>query len=219
MIPDRRDWPHSPWRAVAWPILFPLARLLWAIILPARVEGLAHVPTKGAFIVVSNHISALDPPVLEFALGRAIRWMGKREIFSIPAVGGFLRLIGCFPVNRDAFDRRAVMEALRVLKDGAPLGIFPEGHRSRSGALIRGRAGVGYFGARSGAPLLPVGVSGTSGAPLGRFWRTRVRVRVGPPFRIEDLEEAATGDQQAIADAIMRRIAQLLPEEQHGVYA
>ena len=219
MIPDRRDWPRPLWKAILWPLLFPLAAGLWRLLLPSRVEGLARVPREGAFIVVSNHLSALDPPVLEFALRRAIRWMGKREIFERPLLGGFLRLIGCFQVNRDSVDRRAVLQALRVLEEGVPLGIFPEGHRSRTGALIRGRAGVGYFAARSGAPLLPVGVSGAHGTALGRFWRTQVRVTVGEPFRLDELPEASGGDQQAIADAIMRRIAALLPEGLRGEYA
>jgi 1-acyl-sn-glycerol-3-phosphate acyltransferase len=107
--------------------------------------------------------------------------------------------------------------ALAVVAAGQPLGLFIEGHRSESGQLIRGRPGVAYIAQRSGAPIIPLAVSGTRRARLGVFWRRDILFRVGPQFRAQDLDVAAD-DQQALADAIMRRIASLLPPEQRGVY-
>jgi 1-acyl-sn-glycerol-3-phosphate acyltransferase len=143
--------------------------------------------------------------------------MGKQELFETPVIGFLLRAIGAFPVRRGEVDRRALQMALAVLAAGQPLGLFVEGHRSESGQLIRARAGVGYVALRSGAPIIPLAVSGTRGARLGAFWRRDIVFRVGPPFRAADLD-VKTDDQQALADAIMRRVAVLMPPEQRGVY-
>jgi 1-acyl-sn-glycerol-3-phosphate acyltransferase len=143
--------------------------------------------------------------------------MGKRELFETPIIGFLLRAIGAFPVRRGEGDRRALQMALAVLAAGQPLGLFVEGHRSESGQLIRGRPGVAYVAQRSGAPIVPLAVSGTRGARLGAFWRRDIVIRVGKAFRVADLD--VTGDdQQALVDAIMRRIAVLMPPEQRGVY-
>jgi 1-acyl-sn-glycerol-3-phosphate acyltransferase len=143
--------------------------------------------------------------------------MGKQELFETPVIGFLLRAIGAFPVRRGEADRRALQVALAVLAAGQPLGLFVEGHRSESGQLIRGRPGVGYLALRSGAPIVPLAVSGTRGARLGAFWRRDIIIRVGPAFHAADLD-VKSDDQQALADAIMRRVAVLMPPEQRGVY-
>ncbi|MDQ2913145.1 MAG: 1-acyl-sn-glycerol-3-phosphate acyltransferase [Chloroflexota bacterium] len=158
-----------------------------------------------------------DPPWIEFALGHAIRYMGKRELFETPVIGFLLRAIGAFPVRRGEVDRGALRMALNVIAAGRPLGFFAEGHRSESGQLIRGHPGVAYVAQRSGAPIVPLAVSGTRRARLGAFWRRDILIRVGTPFRVADLD-VKPDDQQALADAIMRRVAALLPPEQRGVY-
>jgi len=143
--------------------------------------------------------------------------MGKRELFETPVVGFLLRAIGAFPVRRGEADRGALQMALAVVAAGQPLGFFPEGHRSESGQLIRGRPGVAYVALHSNAPIIPLAVSGTRGARLGAFWRRDILLRAGEPFRAGDLG-VATQDAQAVTDAIMRRVAALMPEEQRGVY-
>ena len=143
--------------------------------------------------------------------------MGKRELFETPVIGFLLRAIGAFPVRRGEADRGALQMALAVVAAGQPLGLFAEGHRSESGQLIRGRPGVGYVAQRSGALIIPLAVSGTRGARLGAFWRRDILFRVGPPFRTADLD-VKPDDQQALTDAIMRRVAVLMPPEQRGVY-
>ena len=143
--------------------------------------------------------------------------MGKRELFETPVIGFLLRAIGAFPVRRGEADRGALRMALNVIAAGQPLGFFAEGHRSESGQLIRGHPGVAYVAQRSGAPLLPLAVMGTKRARLGAFWRRDILIRVGKPFRAADLVVKAD-DTQAVTDAIMRRVAALMPEEQRGVY-
>ena len=209
VLPEERLW--------IWRLLFPIVRALAAFLAPWRLDGAQNIPRSGGYILVSNHINWKDPPWIEFALGRAIRYMGKRELFETPVIGFALRAIGAFPVRRGEVDRGALQMALAVIAAGQPLGFFPEGHRSESGQLIRGRPGIAYVAQHSGAPIVPLAVSGTRRARLGAFWRRDILFSVGPPFRASDLG-ATPNDQQAVADAIMRRVAALLPPEQRGVY-
>jgi 1-acyl-sn-glycerol-3-phosphate acyltransferase len=209
VLPEDRLW--------LWRLLFPTVRALAAFLAPWRLEGAENIPRSGGYILVANHINWKDPPWIEFATGRAIRYMGKRELFETPVIGYVLRAIGAFPVRRGEVDRGALRIALAVLAAGQPLGFFAEGHRSESGQLIRGRPGVAYVAQRSGAPMIPLAVSGTRRARLGAFWRRDILIRVGPQFHAADLD-ANLDDQQALADAIMRRVAALLPPEQRGVY-
>ena len=209
VLPEEKLW--------IWRLGFPPVRALAAFLAPWRLEGAENIPRSGGYILVANHINWKDPPWIEFALGRAIRYMGKTELFETPVIGFLLRAIGAFPVRRGEGDRRALQIALAVVAAGQPLGLFVEGHRSESGQLIRGRPGAAYIAHRSGAPIIPLAVSGTRGARLGKFWRRDIIIRVGPPFRASDLE-VKSDDQQALVDAIMRRIAVLMPPEQRGVY-
>jgi 1-acyl-sn-glycerol-3-phosphate acyltransferase len=204
-------------RLYLWRAGFPIVRAIASFLCPWRLEGREHIPRSGAFILVSNHINWKDPPWIEFALGRAIRYMAKRELFQVPVIGFVLRAIGAFPVRRGEADRAALQMALAVLAAGQPLGFFPEGHRSESGALIRARSGVAYIAQHSDAPIVPFAVTGTRQAKLGRFWRRDIVFRAGEPFRVRDLS-VSSDDPQAIADAIMRRVAALVPPDVRGVY-
>jgi len=209
VLPEEKLW--------LWRLGFPPVRALAAFLAPWRLEGAENIPRNGGYILVANHINWKDPPWIEFALGRAIRYMGKRELFERPVIGFLLRGIGAFPVRRGEADRGALQMALNVLAAGQPVGFFAEGHRSESGQLIRGRPGVAYVAQHSGAPIVPLAISGTRGARLGKFWRRDIVIRVGEPFHAADLG-AKADDQQALVDAIMRRVAALMPPEQRGVY-
>jgi len=208
-LPAERLW--------VWQIGFPPVRAVALLLAPVKVEGRSNLPKRGPYILVSNHISWYDPPAIEFALGVAIRYMAKVELFRKPLIGGILHAIGNFPVRRGEADRGALETALRVLAAGQPLGFFPEGTRSRDGALRRAKPGVAFLARRSGAPLVPVAISGTPQAGFPVIPRGRIVLRVGGPFQLADL--GALGDDQAVADAIMRRVAALQPPEMRGVYA
>lgn len=180
-----------------------------------RLEGREHIPKRGPYIVVANHTAWIDPPVIELSFGVAIRFMAKIESFGTFVLGGLMRGKGCFPVRRGEGDRRAVITCLQVLKSGNPLGFFPEGTRSRDGVLQRAHPGIAFLARRSGAPILPVALTGTRQA---RALRSDIRVRVGVPFRFDDLALDASATDQETADAIMRRIAALLPADIRGYY-
>lgn len=190
-----------------------------------NVQGLENVPASGAYIVVSNHTSNLDPPFVGAAIGRQtgrpIHFMAKQEIFHWPLIGWLARGSGVFFVRRGEGDRAAQRIALDHLAAGRPIGIFPEGTRSRDGILSEAKPGVALLAMRSGATLVPVGISGSGKIFPGRSrWphRTRVDIRIGKPFSLPHQPDGRL-DREAMlqgAERIMREIAALLPEWQRG---
>jgi len=198
-----------------WRLLFPAVRAVGLRIFPITLEGRERIPARGSYIVIANHVDWKDPPAIELTFGVAIRYMAKIESFRVFFLGGLLRGIGCFPVRRGESDRRAIITCLKVLRAGNPLGFFPEGTRSRHGSLGRAREGIAFLARKSDAPLLPVGVIGT---PEARPFRSHIRVRVGEPFHLRELGLDERGSEQEVADAIMRRVAELLPPAMRGYY-
>ncbi|HXI46244.1 MAG TPA: (d)CMP kinase [Candidatus Acidoferrales bacterium] len=198
-----------------------------------RVEGDPNViPKSGALIVASNHASSADGVLvgafLNKWLGRPLNWLGKRELVEMPVIGPFMRGIPIHPVDRDAADLDAFRIALRILESGNVLGVFPEGTRSRDGALQTVREGAGVLALHSGAMVLPVGIVDSDRLwPKGKLlprYGTPVAVRYGKAFRVTDeIPGIATmSRRQANAAAthlIMLRIAELLPPRQRGVFA
>jgi 1-acyl-sn-glycerol-3-phosphate acyltransferase len=202
-----------------WRILFPPVRAFIFRFARIEVRGREHVPATGPYILVANHQSWKDPVVVSMALGTPIRWMAKIEVFDYFAIGFLLRGIGNFAVRRGESDRRSVQLALQVLERALPLGVFPEGHRSEDGALLRGWPGISLLADRAGALIVPCGIVGTPTAGLRPIRRTEVVLSLGKPFRLADLAPEIRRDRQATADAIMLRIAAELPPEMRGVYA
>jgi 1-acyl-sn-glycerol-3-phosphate acyltransferase len=205
-----------------------IGRALMRSFTRVSVEGLEHVPKSGALILAGNHISNADPPLvagwLTPALGRPVHWMAKAEALEWPLAGWFMRHNGAFGIRRGAADTEAFRLARAVLEDGRVLGTFPEGTRSPSGALQRAKDGVTLLALRSGAPILPIGVSDTDRFwPRGRaLWRFggRVSMRIGEPFVLER-RVAPDGTREPLEDVttrLMLRIAELLPERHRGVY-
>ena len=192
---------------------------------PMRAHGLEHVPREGAFILVSNHISLLDPMIVGSTAGqmtgRLVHFMAKEELRHWPLIGWLATEAGVYFVRRGEGDRAAQRLSLDLLARGEAIAVFPEGTRSRDGVLGEPRDGAALLATRSGAPLLPVSITGSNrlfpkGARLPR--RSRVTVRIGEPFTLTrqasgriDRRELAAG-----TDRIMRAIAALMPAEQRG---
>jgi 1-acyl-sn-glycerol-3-phosphate acyltransferase len=188
------------------------------------------IPREGPLILAANHASNLDAVVLGSwlipRLGRRIHWLGKKELFDWPVIGWAAANGGVHPVDRDAADVEAFRLARRILDEGHVLFVFPEGTRSPDGALQEARDGVAVLAMRTGAPIVPLGISGSN-----RVWPRgqklphpggRVHVRVGRPFRPADELPPGTDRKTGKGLAtrlIMERIAGLLPPAQRGVYA
>ncbi len=134
-----------------WRLLMPPVRFVVFLFARIEVRGRENVPATGSYMLAANHINWKDPPSVSLALGTPIRWMAKIEVFDYPLIGFLLRGVGNFAVRRGESDRRSVQLALRVLERGLPLGVFPEGHRSETRALLRGRPGISLLADRAPA--------------------------------------------------------------------
>jgi 1-acyl-sn-glycerol-3-phosphate acyltransferase len=223
-VPIRED--IAPWMAA----LATAFRVGLAGLTRVRIEGAVdQIPRSGPVIVAANHSSNLDVPVLGSSLmprlGRRLQWLGKKELFDWPIVGWVARNGGVHAIDRSTADLDAFRLAARILEEGHALFVFPEGTRSHDGALGEGRDGVAVLALRTGAPIVPVGVTGAYERwPRGQKLPHpggRVTARVGSPFRVQDLIAPGTDRRAAKAQAteiIMRRIAELLPERQRGRY-
>jgi 1-acyl-sn-glycerol-3-phosphate acyltransferase len=195
---------------------------------PLHVEGLGNVPRQGAFILVGNHVSNLDPLIIGSTAGhragRLIHFLSKQELRRWPVIGWLATQSGVYFVRRGEGDRAAQRLSLRFLADGEPVGFFPEGHRSKDGVLHAGHDGAALLAIRAGVPVLPVGISGTGGIFPGRSrlpHRSSVKVRIGEPFSLPHQPEGRLDRAMLTAgtDRIMREIAALLPADQRGPYA
>jgi cytidylate kinase len=208
-------------------------RVIARLIVRIRVEGdLSVIPASGPLIIAANHASNADPVLigafLNGRLRRPLNWLGKRELVELPVIGWLARQAGIHPVDRATADVEAFRTALRVLESGNILTVFPEGTRSPDGVLQEVREGVAVIALRSGAAILPVGVSDSD-----RVWRKgstlptpgrHVTVRYGTPFVLADeLPAEVLADRRRAKEAathlIMGRIAELLPPRQRGIYA
>ncbi len=186
-----------------------------------QIEGGGNLPEQGPVLVVSNHLSNLDPFIFGGFSVRPMFCMAKQEIFHPRVAAWMLAGCNCFPVDRGAADRGALRTSLDILQRGGRLLIFLEGTRAKSPGMKRAEAGIGFLARRSRSPVLPVAVWGTEQAlRRGRLLPRRVPVhmRWGTAEPVSDLVERYGRDDQAIADGLATRIASLLPEPYRGVY-
>jgi 1-acyl-sn-glycerol-3-phosphate acyltransferase len=172
-------------------VVYSISRFLLRVILTTvfgfRVYGRGHELPSGAVIVVSNHLSDLDPLVVGAALRRRVWFMAKDELFRVPGVGWWVTACGAFPVRRGAPDRQALRTALGILQRGGVLVMFPEGTRGRDRTLREPEPGAALLARRTGAALLPVAVLGTDivlPRDAHRLRLGRITVRIGPPLHI-----------------------------------
>lgn len=126
------------------------------------ISGSIRIPCRGPLILISNHISSLDPVLIQAVVSRPIIWMVAREYCELPVLGSLFKLIRAIPVARNGRDTAAMRSALRVLRDGHVLGLFPEGRISTGPDLIPFQEGIGILALRSQAPVIPIYQSGTS---------------------------------------------------------
>lgn len=217
---------------------WPRAVLRWGLLQAIRpfikltIVGLGNVPSKASFLFVANHLHNADPILLELALKRPVHFMAKQELFRNPILGWLIRRMGAFPVDRGRPDRSSIRHAEALLANGVPVGMFPEGTRSTTGALQSAFPGAGLIAVRSNVDILPAAITGTEQLsrkrrkgrqpPGGARWplqRPQVTIRFGAPVALKAPDDNSRLNAAAATEAMMYEIVRLLPDQYHGVYA
>ncbi len=165
-----------------------LSFLILKFLLRLKVTGIENIPKKGGFILASNHVSYIDPVAVGVACNRKLNYMAKEELFHTPVLSWLLPRICVFPVKRDSADLSALKEAMRRVKKGGGLILFPEGTRTSGDAAVKPYPGVGFLAAKLDVPVIPAFVKGTQDAlPRGAktIHLTQVSVCFGKQISIE----------------------------------
>ena len=203
-----------PWvkrKKAYWVWLNTVARLIGKIC-RLEVRGRENIPQEGKVLLVANHRSYLDPPLVAFAVKkRPVFFMAKSELFEMPILGSLIKHWGnAFPVKRGKADLTALKTALELLNKGELVCIFPEGQRAPKGKFLRGKWGAGMVAIKAKAPIVPCLIEGSE-ALIGKEGLVnglpKVTITFGKPFTI-DLEDRKENYQKA-ADIMMERIKEL----------
>ena len=210
----RTGWLAGAAKVAVWPVY----RALWWV----RVEGLEHVPADGPAIIAANHVSFFDSVALIMAIRRPVSFVGKAEYLDSWKTRRLLPALGMIPVDRQS--GRQAMSALQiaagVLSRSGLFAIYPEGTRSRDGALAPGHTGVAHIAVASGAPIIPTGISGTAEIqpPDTRFPRPfrRAVVRFGRPIDPGGYRGGRRTRRRLITDDVMSAIQQLSGQQRRA---
>ena len=181
-----------------WTVVNPMLRLYFR----GQVHGIENVPCKGPLIVVANHASDFDPPIVSCAVRRPVSYMAKEELFKVPVLAPAIRAYGAYPVKRGSADRSAIRAALQQLDNGWAVGIFLQGSRTPDGRIPSPKLGAALIAAKAQAPLLPLCLWGTHRVlPIG----TKLPRPLPVTIRIGELiEPPASNDRQQLQDVTER---------------
>ena len=167
---------------VSYIIIFPIYKFLFRGI----VIGRENIPQKGSFILVSNHGSLLDPPLLGHALGRHISFMAKSELFAIPLLGFIIKGCGAYPVKRGIADKNTIRIACEKLSNNNSIGIFIDGTRQKDGRVNKPKQGAALLACKNQKYLLPVAIINSHRLVRLRFFIpffTKIVIKVGKPIK------------------------------------
>jgi len=173
-----------------------------------EIKGKENIPGKGGLIVASNHVSYLDPPLIGAAVQRRATFMARKGLFKIPVLGCFIKHFA-IPVKRGGHGGvSSIKEALKRLKRGGLLVIFPEGMRSTHGEFLEAKRGIGMLVSISNAPVVPAFIAGSYNAlPVGARWikRARITVTFGKPLYFS-LNKSGREGHENISKEVMNAI-------------
>lgn len=213
--PDPRDQKNFPLTdSVFRRAVVLLARVLFLPFMKYEVSGLENFPRQGAVIVAANHVTNFDVFPLQFAVPRPIFFMGKAELFKFPPMDWLLRQLNGFPVYRGERDQWAMKHALKILRHGQVLGMFPEGTRSKGRGLKVAKTGTARLAIEANCPIVPIAIIGSDQFFKHFPHRARVQIRILPPLTPKPNENPL-----ALTDRLMFTLSHALPEGMRGVYA
>jgi 1-acyl-sn-glycerol-3-phosphate acyltransferase len=184
------------------------------------VTGRENFPTRGPYLIIANHLSMYDAPVVFMNSPTRTHMFGADKWRKTPGIAQLCDAVGTIWVTRGEADMEAIKRALTLLKNGGVMGIAPEGTRSPTQQLLKGKAGAALLVTRTGVPVVPFAITGTEQiAPeLKRFRKTLVTLTIGKPFRLPE-GKFKTEQLERYADLMMCHLAVLLPPRYRGVYA
>ena len=207
------------------PIAKTVFRGLFRALGRVNIIGKENIPYGKPYVVAMNHVSIFDPPFVAAFWPEQLEIIGAIDVFSKPGQGQLLKLYGVIPVHRGDYDRPLFTKMISILRSGIPLLISPEGERSHKPVLHPAKPGIAYLVEKTNAPVLPVGLVGTT----EDFWQRAKRgqkplleMRIGRPITLPPITAQGTerhAARQKNADLVMSYLAGLLPEEYRGVYA
>ena len=164
-----------------WSVVNPMLRGYFR----GRIYGAEHMPNQGPVLVVANHASDFDPPIVSCCMRRPVSYMAKQELFKVPVLAPAIRLYGAYPVQRGGAARGAIRAALQQLDQGWAVGVFLQGTRTRDGRILEPKLGAAMIAAKAQVPLVPVSLWGTHRIlPRGTAFPKPlpVTVRIGQPI-------------------------------------
>ena len=200
-------------RVTFWYLLgYSLSKAIAKTFFNYRVIGAENMIEEGPCIIAANHCSYLDPPLVGVACKRAIHYLARKSLLDVPVLGPILPQLNVIPVDQKNADRSALMGAIRVVRNGGAVLIFPEGTRSPDGRLRPAQPGIGMIAAKTGAPIVPVYISGSFEAfPRDRktVALSQVTVSVGRKFLPGPENSVSRADYAAISSNVSEAITLL----------
>ncbi len=193
-------------------------RIIFSLTGGLKSIGEENIPSDGGVILAPNHISYADPPAVGSAMKRQVHFMAKEELFKPAIMGYIISAVGSFPVKRGTADRKAIKQALDLLRKGEVVCIFPEGTRSLDGNLQKAEPGIGLIALKSGCPVVPVAVAGTNKVlPSDKKERQRhlITIEYGKPIKFDDLQNETDSSKakEEVGNRIMSAIDLLMRKE------
>ena len=187
----------------------PVGKALEKMLYKIEYVGEENIPENGGFILASNHVNALDPVFIALGMKkRQLHFMGKKELFENPVVKFFLSKLNGFPIVRGGADSEALNYAIRIVKEGYVLGIFPEGTRSKDYKPARAKSGVAVIAKEAKADVLPVAIYTSDDMKK----HTKLTIRFGEVIPYEKLgisEESSREEIRECAQTVMEEIKKL----------
>lgn len=221
-----KDGYHVPvFNQITRRLMRPVFRGAFHLLGRIELRGFENIPDSGPYVVAINHISLFEVPFMAAFWPVPMEIIGAADVWRRPGQSLIAQLWHGIQVKRDSFDRRVFQKTMQVLQAGKPLMIAPEGGRTHTPGLVRGKPGIAYIVDKADVPVVPVGIVGTTEDYLIkaiRFRRPTLEMRVGKPLRLPPLEgkgEERREMRQNNADIVMAHIAKVLPAGYRGVYS